>query len=102
MLHKNNNDKKKKTGGTSLALQRLRLHASTAGGMGSILGGGTNILHAVQPKYKNKNKLKTGGSISEHLVLTPMSAGAGLLVTTALGWAWLQAIGLVQVGFTCL
>ena len=33
---------------TSLAVQWLRLHASTAGGMGLIPGGGTKILNAVQ------------------------------------------------------
>ena len=34
--------------GTSLAVQWLRLHASTAGGMCSIPGRGTKIPHAVQ------------------------------------------------------
>ena len=33
--------------GTSLAVQRLRPHASTAGGMGSIPGRGTEIPHAL-------------------------------------------------------
>ena len=32
--------------GTYLAVQWLRLHAATAGGMGSIPGPGTKILHA--------------------------------------------------------
>ena len=40
--------------GTSLEVQWLRLHASIAGGMGSIPGGGTKILHAVQPGQKKK------------------------------------------------
>ena len=35
-----------KKGGTSLAVQQLRLHAPTARGEGSIPGQGTNILHA--------------------------------------------------------
>ena len=34
--------------GTSLAVQWLRLHASTTGGMGLIPGGGTKILCAVR------------------------------------------------------
>ena len=38
--------------GNFLALQRLGLCASTAGGTGSILGQGTKISHAVQPKSK--------------------------------------------------
>ena len=36
--------------GNSLAVQWLGLCASTAGGLGSIPGGGTEILHAAQPK----------------------------------------------------
>ena len=38
--------------GTSLAVQRLRLCASTAGGMSQVPGWGTKILHAsaAQPK----------------------------------------------------
>ena len=38
--------------GTSLAVQWLRLHASTAGGMGSIPGRGTKIPHAAQRSQK--------------------------------------------------
>jgi len=35
----------------------LRLHTSNAGGMGSVLGKGVKILHAMQPKRKiNLNK----------------------------------------------
>ena len=45
----------KKNWGTSLAVQWLRLHASTAGGAGSIPGGGTKILHAVWCGQKKKN-----------------------------------------------
>ena len=42
--------------GTSLAVQWLRLRASTAGGMCSISGQGTKILHAhaAWPKKKEK------------------------------------------------
>ena len=39
---------------TSLAVQWLRLPASTAGGTGSIPGRGTKILHATQPCQKIK------------------------------------------------
>ena len=38
--------------GTSLAVQWLRLCASTAGGMGLIPGQGTKILHAAQHSQK--------------------------------------------------
>ena len=37
---------------TSLAVQRLRLHASTAGGMGLIPGQGTKIPHAAWRKLR--------------------------------------------------
>ena len=47
--------------GTSLAVQWLRLHASTAGDTGSIPGQGTKILHAraAQPNKTKQNKTKT-------------------------------------------
>ena len=38
--------------GVSLVVQWLRLHASNAGGMGSIPGQGTKIPHASRPKKK--------------------------------------------------
>ena len=44
--------------GTSLAVQWLRLCASTAGGMGSIPGWGTKIPHAAQYGQKEKRKKK--------------------------------------------
>ena len=49
----------KNTGlGTSLAVQWLRLHASTAGGTSSIPGRGTKIPHAASHGQKNnKNKV---------------------------------------------
>ena len=41
--------------GTSLLLQWLTLHASIAGGVGSISGQGTNpASHEVRPKYEKK------------------------------------------------
>ena len=46
--------------GTTLAVQWLRLHAPTAGGMGSIPGWGTKVPHAIQlghSKKKDKNKI---------------------------------------------
>ena len=46
--------------GTSLVAQWLRLCASTVGGMGSIPGGGTKILHAVQRSHKQTNKQNRG------------------------------------------
>ena len=42
--------------GTSLAVQWLRLCASTAGGTGSIPGQRAKILHAVQCGQKNNNR----------------------------------------------
>ena len=40
--------------GTSLAVHWLRLHTSTAGGMGSIPGWGTKILHATRKTWPKK------------------------------------------------
>ena len=45
---------KKLNEGTSLAVQWLRLHASTAGGMGLTPGRGTKMPHAVQHGQKKK------------------------------------------------
>ena len=42
--------------GTSLAGQWLRIHASTAGGVGSIPGRGTKILHASWCRQKSKER----------------------------------------------
>ena len=42
--------------GTSLVVHWLRLHASNAGGMGSIPGGGTKIPHAMWHGQKEKKK----------------------------------------------
>ena len=44
--------------GVSLVVQWLRLHASNAGGMGSIPGQGTKIPHASRPKKKKLKKKK--------------------------------------------
>ena len=46
---------KKQTSGTSLVVQWLELHTSTAGGMGSIPGQGTKILQAAQLAKGEKN-----------------------------------------------
>ena len=43
-------------GGTSLAVQWLRLHASIAGGAGSIPDRGTKIPHAMRCSQKKKKK----------------------------------------------
>ena len=45
-----NNGNIKSWGGTSLVVQWLRRHAASAGDVGSILGQGTKIPHATQPK----------------------------------------------------
>jgi len=47
--------------GTSLAVEWLRFHASSAGGMGLIFGKGTRIPHAAgsfKKKKKKENKRK--------------------------------------------
>ena len=44
--------------GTSLAVQWLELHASTAGGIGSIPSWGTKILQAARHSQKKKPKEK--------------------------------------------
>ena len=46
---------------TSLAVQWLRLHASTARGTGSIPGRGTKIPHAMQCSQQLKKKKKKKG-----------------------------------------
>ena len=43
--------------GTSLVIRWLRLHASNAGGEGSIFGQGTEILHAAWQDQKKKTLL---------------------------------------------
>ena len=45
----------KKRAGNSVVVQWLRIHASTAGGTGSIPGWGTKISHATHSAAKNKN-----------------------------------------------
>ena len=47
---------KEVSGGTSLVVQQLRLCTSTAEGVGSILGGGTKIPHAMWCDQKKKKK----------------------------------------------
>ena len=68
---------------TSLAVQWLRLHTSTAGSTGLILGQGTKILHAAwhgQKKKKWKTKIssrKLSGCESFLSLLTPHHKCAG-------------------------
>ena len=54
----------KPLGRTSLAVQRLRLCAFIARGMGSIPGWGTKISHAAPPGQKKKKKLGSSGFLS--------------------------------------
>ena len=51
-----NQENRKETPGTSLVVQCLRFHVSTAGGMGSIPGQGTKILQVTQHGTKKKKK----------------------------------------------
>ena len=64
-MHCNTDHHWKYTVGTSLAVQWLGLHASTAGGMGSIPGRGTKILQAVGRRQKKKNKEKGKYNVKE-------------------------------------
>ena len=60
--------------GTLLAVQWLRLHASTARGMGSITGWGTMIPHAAQCSQKRRRYHISGGRLfkkKEHLAKRP-------------------------------
>ena len=50
--------KEKDAMGTSLAVQWLRRHASSAGAMGLITGRGTKIPHAVRRGQRKKEKRK--------------------------------------------
>ena len=49
--------------GTSLAVQWLRLHASTAGGTGWILGWGSSSRPTVWPKKRHKRVVKIYGGL---------------------------------------
>ena len=63
----------KKITGTSLAGQWLRLHASTAGGVGLIPGCGTKIPHATQHgKKKKKKKIGTSLVVQRLRIRLPM------------------------------
>ena len=55
--------------GTSLAVQWLRLHASTAGGMGSIPGGGTKIPQATGHGQKINNNNNKSFCLKKQLIL---------------------------------
>ena len=56
--------KKRMKWGTFLVVQWLRLWTSTAGGVGSILGGVTKILHATGSRQKKKLKKWTARRLS--------------------------------------
>ena len=75
--------------GTSLVVQWLRIHASTAGGPGSIHGRGTKILHAMQysKKKKKSSKKYTCSKIlfSPHIPQHPYFIGEKLEVQKTCG-----------------
>ena len=56
---------KEQSTGTSLTVQRLRFCTSTVGGMASIPGGGTKILHTTQCSQREKKKKKSQVQMSE-------------------------------------
>ena len=74
---------------TSLAVQWLRLCASTAGGAGSIPGHGTKILHAMQ-HGQNQTKPKQNKTKSVLEILFKM-AGLGPLLLTQGVQSWVPA-----------
>ena len=65
---------------TSLAVQWLRLHTPTAGGMGSIPRPhrGTKISHAGQCGKKKKKKGKKNKVLTHWSTLSPMTIDIGL------------------------
>ena len=56
---------KEQSTGTSLIVQRFRFCTSTVGGVASIPGGGTKILHATQCSQKKKKESSTDVRIQE-------------------------------------
>ena len=54
-------------GGTSLAVQWLRLCTSTAGGMGSIPDRGTKIPYALWHGQKTNQKKEVSGKLDRHM-----------------------------------
>ena len=59
---------KKKKLGTSLVVQWLRLHASNAGGAGSLPGWGTKIPHAPQHGSAKKKRNENSNVFTLHTV----------------------------------
>ena len=59
----------KKSTGTSLAILWLRLHASNAGGMGSIPGRRNKIPQATQHKKKKQKRKKRRCQMKEYMQL---------------------------------
>ena len=69
-------------GGTSLVVQWLRFHSSTAGSLGSIPGWGTKIPHAVwcsqkanKPEEKCEGKIRTYRRIFELILFVICTVG---------------------------
>ena len=63
---------KRKSPGTSLTIQWLGLHASNAGGVGSIPGWGTKIPHAVQHGQRKERKKRKGNPQTRTLSISPL------------------------------
>ena len=59
----------RKAAGTSLVVQWLRLHASTAGGAGLTLSQGTKIPHAAWCGQKKKKKKKKSNSTGKKMMV---------------------------------
>ena len=65
--------------GTSLVVQWLRLHASNAGGMGSIPGQGTKIPQAMQCGQKIKERKKENQATLWEKIFAVNIPGIGLI-----------------------
>ena len=70
--------------GTSLAVQWLRLHASTAGGAGSIPGWGTKIPHAGQSGEGQEAHTKKNQPVKENTGKTEEPESVVLAETSSL------------------
>ena len=87
-----------------MVVQLLRLHVSTAGGMGSIPGGGAKVLFTVKCSQKiymyNKNKHMVGGRKSKSKGLeAPVNMATVQLVKGAqhqVQWKGMQGLDYVQ------
>ena len=82
--------------GTSLAVQWLGLHASTAGGKGLIPGRGTKIPHAAWPKEKTATK----DWWCLHIVETLFTTFCGILWFLSLFFLFYDRLSILVLGLS--